>query len=164
MQSYNGGTEMNYKFIAVFLCFVLLLTGCDHGGGEVIAYPNPETQGTVATLGDDDTSFGEEIEDSGIYDGLFDEITQTIAVEWVSGTKNAYKVEGSTITFTALSEDTVYQISGQFNGNIVIDVGDDHKFELELCGFSLVSSNANPICILSLINQILYCFFVKHSL
>ena len=140
---------MNYKFIAVFLCFVLLLTGCDHGGGEITVYPNPETQGTVATLGDDDTSFGEEIEDSGIYDGLFDEITQTIAVEWVSGTKNAYKVEGSTITFTALSEDTVYQISGEFEGNIVIDVGDDHKFELELCGFSLVSSNANPICILS---------------
>lgn len=140
---------MNYKFIAVFLCFVLLLTGCDHGGGEVIAYPNPETQGTVATLGDDDTRFGEEIEDSGIYDGLFEEITQTIAVEWVSGTKNAYKVEGSTITFTAISEDTVYQISGEFEGNIVIDVGDENKLELELCGFSLVSKDSNPICVLS---------------
>ena len=140
---------MNYKFFAVFLCFVLLLTGCNKVGGEITVYPNPETQGTVATLGDDDTSFGEEIEDSGIYDGLFEEITQTIAVEWVSGTKNAYKVEGSTITFTALSEDTVYQISGQFNGNIVIDVGDENKLELELCGFSLVSKDSNPICVLS---------------
>lgn len=140
---------MKCKFIAFFLCFVLLLTGCDNGGGEITAYPNPETQGAVATLGDDDTSFGEEIEDSGIYDGLFDEITKNVAVEWVSGTKNAYKVEGSTITFTAVSEDTVYQISGQFNGNIVIDVGDKNKLEIELCGFSLVSKDNNPIYILS---------------
>ena len=140
---------MTKRLTALFLC-LLLLSGCS-GNGETrptIEYV-PNTQGTVATLGDDDTSFGEEIEDSGIYDGLFDEITQTIAVEWVSGTKNAYKVEGTTITFTAVSEDTVYQISGEFQGNIVIDVGDDHKFELELCGFSLVSKKTNPICILS---------------
>ena len=140
---------MTKRLTALFLC-LLLLSGCG-GNGETrptIEYV-PNTQGTVATLGDDDTSFGEEIEDSGIYDGLFDEITQNIAVEWVSGTKNAYKVEDTTITFTAVSEDTVYQISGEFNGNIVIDVGDDYKLELELCGFSLVSKENNPICILS---------------
>ena len=106
MQNYKERKlVMTKRLTALFLC-LLLLTGCA-GNGETrptIEYV-PNTQGTVATLGDDDTSFGEEIEDSGIYDGLFDEITQNIAVEWVSGTKNAYKVEGTTITFTAVSEE-----------------------------------------------------------
>lgn len=142
------------KRLMALLLSLLLLTGCSINGGMISANTRPteyvpNTQGTVATLGDDDTSFGEEIEDSGIYDGLFDEITQNVAVEWVSGSKNTYKVDGTTITFTAISEDTVYQIFGEFNGNIVIDVGDEHKFELELCGFSLVSKDANPILILS---------------
>ena len=138
------------KRLTALLLSLLLLTGCATNG---VTRPNndemPNTQGTAATLGGDDISFGEEMDDSGIYDGLFDEITQTIAVEWVSGTKNAYTVDGTIITFTGISEDTVYQISGEVQGNIVIDVGDDHKFELELCGFSLVSSDINPICILT---------------
>lgn len=142
------------KRLMALLLSLLLLTGCSINGGMISANTRPteyvpNAQGTVATLGDDDTSFGEEIEDSGIYDGLFDEITQNVAVEWVSGSKNTYKVDGTTITFTAISEDTVYQIFGEFIGNIVIDVGDEHKFELELCGFSLVSKDANPIRILS---------------
>ena len=155
MQNCKKGKMVMKKRLTALLLSLLLLAGCDRHAAITTANTRPtteyipNTQGTVATLGDDDTSFGEEIEDSGIYDGLFDEITQTIAVEWVSGTKNAYKVDGTTITFTSVSEDTVYQISGEFNGNIVIDVGDDHKFELELCGFSLVSKETNPICILS---------------
>ena len=140
---------MKKRLTALLLSFILL-TGCAANGGT---RPNngdvPNTQGTAATLGGDDTSFGEEMGDSGIYDGLFDEITQDVALQWVSGTKNAYKVDGATITFTSVSEDTVYQISGEFQGNIVIDVGDEYKLELELCGFSLVSSDTNPICILS---------------
>ena len=145
---------MTKRLSALFLC-LFLLTGCNgtiadtsKNSRPITDYP-PNTQGTAATLGDDNTSFGEEIEDSGIYDGLFDEITQTIAVEWVSGSKNAYTIEGSTITFTAVTEDTVYQISGEFQGNIVIDIADENKLELELCGFSLVSKETNPICILS---------------
>lgn len=143
------------KRVTALLLSLLLLAGCSINGEVIPADTRPageyvpNTQGTVATLGGDDTSFGEEIEDSGIYDGLFEEISQNVAVEWVSGTQNAYKVEGSTITFTAVSEDTVYQISGEFKGNIVIDAGNDYKFDLELCGFSLVSETANPIVVLS---------------
>ena len=145
---------MKKRLTALLLC-LLLLAGCSINGEKIPADTRPGTeyapnpQGPAASLGGDNTSFGDDLKDSGIYDGLFEEITQTIAVEWVSGSRNAYKVEGSTITFTAVSEDTVYQISGEFQGNIVIDVGEDHKFELELCGFSLVSKDTNPICVLS---------------
>ncbi len=66
-----------------------------------------------------------------------------------SGTEGAYTFENNVLTFTAISEDTVYAISGEFDGNIVIDVGDDYKFELELRGFTLSSTSTNPIMILS---------------
>ena len=80
------------KRLMALLLSLLLLTGCSINGGMISANTRPteyvpNTQGTVATLGDDDTSFGEEIEDSGIYDGLFDEITHNVAVEWVTGSK-----------------------------------------------------------------------------
>lgn len=142
------------KRLMALLLSLLLLTGCSINGGMISANTRPteyvpNTQGTVATLGDDDTSFGEELEDSGIYDGMFEGESGAVTVECVSGTKNAYKLDGSTLTFTAISEETVYAISGTFTGNIVIDVGDAHKFDLELGGFSLVSQSENPITILS---------------
>ena len=43
----------------------------------------------------------------------------------------------------------MYSISGTFRGNIVIDVGDNYKFDLELHGLSLVCNSANPITVKS---------------
>ena len=140
---------MKKKCIITVLCIALFLWGCSENIGEITVYPNPETQATVGALGDGDTSFGDDLKDSGVYDGIFEEATTDVTVEWVSGTKNAYKVDGSTITFCAVSEDTVYAISGQFPGNIVIDTGDDHKFQLELCGFSLICKTVSPITVVS---------------
>ena len=130
---------MKRKVLALLLGITLFCAGCTPNIGEITAYQNPETQGTVATLGDDNTSFGEELEDSGIYDGIFEGDSGDITVTWVSGTQNAYVLEGSTLTFTAISEDTVYALSGTFTGNIIIDVGNDYPFDLELSGFSLIS-------------------------
>lgn len=65
------------------------------------------------------------------------------------GTPNAYTVTGSTITFNTVLAQSAYSITGSFNGNIVIDTGDSYKFDLELCGFSLTSSEVNPITILT---------------
>ncbi|MBO5223743.1 MAG: carbohydrate-binding domain-containing protein, partial [Clostridia bacterium] len=70
-------------------------------------------------------------------------------VTYVSGTQNAYTISGNTVTFTEISEKTVYAISGELDGNIVIDVGDSYKFDLELTGFTLTSSTINPITVLS---------------
>ena len=161
---------MKIRLTALLLCFILLLTGCSKGNagsddaGNNQGNPNssetgdhqsnPEssetgTQGEVADLGDDDKTFGEDIEASGAYDGYFEGESGDIVVECVSGTKNAYKLEGSTLTFTTVAEESVYSISGTFRGNIVIDVGDSYKFDLELHGLSLVCNSTNPITVKS---------------
>ena len=139
---------MKTKIFALLLCLVLLLTGCgkkDKNEG----YQNPEEQGTTADLGDDNKSFGESLDDLGAYDGYFEGESTDIVVECVSGTQGAYKLEGTTLTFTAISEESVYSISGKLRGNIVIDVGDSYKFDLELCGLSLVCNSTNPITVVS---------------
>ncbi len=130
------------RLTAFLLCLCLLFAGC--GGGK-----HPPMQGDVPDLGNDDQSFGEDLEDTGAYDGYFENESQDFVVGCVSGTQNAYKIEGTTLTFTAIAEETVYAISGTFRGNIIIDVGDSYKFDLELHGFSLVCDSTNPITVKS---------------
>ena len=129
------------------LCVVLLLTGC--GRGNNIGNETPENPGEVADLGDDNKTFGESLDVLGAYDGYFEDESKDIVVECVSGTDQAYKLEGTTLTFTAIGEKTVYSVSGTFRGNIVIDVGDSYQFDLELNGLSLVCNSANPIIVKS---------------
>ena len=159
---------MKIRILALLLCFGLLFTGCGgHGSKDDISnngghnnqtennnnIENNETesgtQGEVADLGDDNKTFGEDIEDKGAYDGYFEGESADIVVECVSGTDKAYKLEGTTLTFTTIGEETVYSISGTFRGNIVIDVGYSYKFELELHGLSLVCNSTNPITVIS---------------
>ena len=139
---------MKTRIFALLLCLVLLLTGCSKKDKNE-GYQNPEEQGTTADLGDDNKSFGESLDDLGAYDGYFEGDSTDIVVECVSGTNKAYKLEGTTLTFTTIGEETVYSISGTFKGNIVIDVGDSYKFDLELHGLSLVCNSTNPIIIKS---------------
>jgi len=139
---------MKTRIFALLLCLVLLLTGCgkkDKNEG----YQNPEEQGTTADLGNDNKSFGESLNDLGAYDDYFEGESTDIVVECISGTQGAYKLEGTTLTFTAISEESVYSISGKLRGNIVIDVGDSYKFDLELCDLSLVCNSTNPITVIS---------------
>ena len=68
---------------------------------------------------------------------------------YVSGTQNAYTYQNGVLTFIEISEQSVYAISGSLDGNIVIDVGENYKFDLELTGFTLTSSAVNPITVLS---------------
>ena len=107
------------------------------------------TPGTVTDLGDDSKTFGDSLDDLNAYAGYFEEDTADIVVECVSGTNGCYTLSGNTLTFTSISEDSVYSVSGTLKGNIVIDVGDNHKFDLELQGLSLVSNTTNPILVLS---------------
>ena len=147
---------MKIKLIALLLCLVFLLVGCGNkdNGGTQENQGNPDssetgTQGEVADLGDDSKTFGESLDDLGAYDGYFEGGSADIVVECVSGTDKAYKLEGTTLTFTTIGEETVYSISGTFRGNIVIDVGDSYKFDLELHGLSLVCNSTNPITVKS---------------
>lgn len=98
---------------------------------------------------DDDKTYGDDLNNSNIYDGYFEDDLSNFQVKYESGTDNIYKYENNVLTFSTITEDTVYSITGQLKGNIIIDVGDDYKFELEMKGFSLVCDTTNPIVILS---------------
>lgn len=74
---------------------------------------------------------------------------ERVKITCVSGTQSAYSVEGHTIVFDNIAEQSVYDIQGVFHGNIVIDVTGDYKFELQMSGFGLNSHTACPISILS---------------
>lgn len=79
----------------------------------------------------------------------FKECPYTVQITCSEGTAGCYSMAGNTLTFTGLQADSVYQISGTFTGNIVIDVGDDFDFELEMLGLHLSSSLECPIVIRS---------------
>lgn len=74
---------------------------------------------------------------------------ETIVISCESGTENACTVEGDTITFSGITEKSGYSISGKFHGNIVIDVTEDYKFELQTSGFEMYSYADCPVTILS---------------
>lgn len=131
------------RFIFILLfCLVLAFSSCSDKN------ENQEFNPSNDLLGDNDTSFGEDITEE-VNKGFFEEEVSDVKIEYISGTKNAYKWEDNTLTFTSLSEDSVYFISGKLNGSIIIDVGREYKLDLELRGLSLVSESTNPITVLS---------------
>ncbi len=169
---------MNFKKMPKFIfCLILsaqftfLLASCDFSNGTQTQTPNDDstdgsnndsTSDSTGTITDDNdvtittpttTTHNFELVSSNDVTYVYkcsdcdEEISTTISCE--SGTENASSVTNETITFSNLTSDTVYKISGEFYGNIVIDVGDDYKFELELNGFTLSSSTNCPISILS---------------
>lgn len=72
-----------------------------------------------------------------------------VNIKCESGTNNCYKIENNTITFSNIKEDSVYSISGELSGNIIIDVSEEFKFDLELEALTITSSNINPILIMN---------------
>jgi len=100
-------------------------------------------------LGDDDDTFGDPIEDTGALDGELSNEQKNFEINCISGTKNCFKIENDTILFTNILEDTVCSISGQLTGNIIINVNENYKFDLELHGFTIQSATTNPIVILN---------------
>ena len=171
--SFNKGDIMK-KLIALILFVALLLTSCvgnnnndnnvdsgnsgnSDGSDNIGGTDDSGTQGGGNTntpvfsgaIGSDGNSYGSDLDDLGAYDGLFEGSSKDVVVKCVSGTSGCYKIEGNTIVFTPISAESVYSISGKFSGNIVINVGNSYKFELELSGFSLTCDSTNPITVFS---------------
>lgn len=150
----------------VLLAAMLVMTGCgtsQNPEGIVDSNANnpvqPEkggvftgvTTGTATEFGDASETFGEDLQEE-LYAGYSENASadlSNVTVTCVSGSAGCYSTEGTTVTFTKVSEDSVYAISGEFKGNIVIDVGDDYKFDLELQGLSLSCDTTNPIVVKS---------------
>ena len=123
----------------------------DNGTNKNNGGSNNGSSGSIGNVVPDKeiSGVGEDLSGTGINDGKFDGETSStdFKVTYVSGTNGAYKYDDATktLTFTTLSADSVYAISGRLNGNIVIDVGEDYKLDLELTDFTLRSSKTNPI-------------------
>ena len=69
-------------------------------------------------------------------------------IQCLEGTPGAYTIEGNTITVSGITADSIYAISGKLQGNIVINVPDAYKFELEMRGLELTCDYTSPIMIL----------------
>ena len=143
------------SFILIFVLSLTLLASCGKGdnnsagntaGGSANNPPSPPEQSQTT----EDESAAESIdnEKTDIPSDL-PENADTLAVSYVSGTDNCWTLSGKTLTFSGLTENTVCSVTGEFDGQIIIDVGDDYKFELELCGVTLYSDEQNPINIIS---------------
>ncbi len=124
---------------------MLLLCGCSSQKQQTVI--QGLSSAPSQNLGGDDTSFGENLTDTGAYDGYFTDDAADIIVECISGTDNCCTLNNSTLTFSGITEESIYKISGKLRGNIIIDVGDSYKLELEMHGFSLVCDKTNPITV-----------------
>lgn len=78
-----------------------------------------------------------------------EESANSLEIACTEGTDNCWVFDGNTLIFSGLEANTVCTVSGVFEGNILIDAGEDFKFELEMRGFSLWSPSDCPISVLS---------------
>lgn len=135
-----------FILVLVLITCVLTMTAC--AGNPDGTTPSDQTQTDGGTTTDGDTADKTDSEKTDIPDGLEDDVN-TLTVSFVEGTDECWTLDGKTLTFSGITEDTVCSVTGEFNGVIVIDAGDDYKFELELCGVKIYSGESNPITVLS---------------
>ncbi len=127
----------NFFVVAIIFAMLLsLLSGCNQPiDGTTTKNPNTTfpTKPTIQTTIPD----------------VEDIVKVPVSVSCVAGTPNCYNFDGTTLTFTNVSADSTYVISGTFEGNIIIDTGDNYKFDLEMHGFTIICDYTSPITILS---------------
>ncbi len=132
--------------ICIIIVLIFIIAGCSAKDIQ----EDPFSQSSTATdLGDDDTTYGDSLDDLGVYGGDFSDGVNNVTVECLSGSANCYTISNNVVTFTSVSTDSSYAISGELDGAIVIDTGDAYKFDLEFTGFSIKSATTNPITVLS---------------
>lgn len=142
------------SFILVFVLSLTMFASCGTNGNNSAgnlaggAANTPPTPGQSQTTGSESAAESIDSEKTDI-PGDLPENADTLSVSYVSGTNNCRTISGNALTFSGLTEDTICSVSGEFDGQIIIDVGDDYKFELELCGVTLYSGEKNPISVLS---------------
>lgn len=152
----------NFKKILTFMTAAALLSlpvaGCSmqpmNGttGGGVTTTERPTDDNQVEDIQVDENVYDYTLTSEEDGNFVYEDEDGNIAafsVVYVSGTQNCYTVEGNTLTFGNLTEDSVYAVTGVFYGNIVIDAGDDYKFELEMKAFTVTCYDECPLVVQS---------------
>lgn len=151
------------KFIACMTMAALsvLMVGCteqkrddmqssDVGAGSGTNSERPSDSNEVTDIEVDENIYDYTLvsEENGNY--VYEDENGNVAefsVSYVSGTDNCYTVIDNTLMFSGVLENSVYTITGTFYGNIIIDIAEAYKFELEFEDFSLTSYNDCPVVI-----------------
>ncbi len=139
----NGGTSTNQNGI------VTDENGSSGRQNNATEFTTITDDGTVTTVEIDTDEHGFELEtqDGDSYTYRCEDCgeTATVTVCYESGTAGCVAVSGSTLTFSGMTEESVYSLSGEFHGNIVIVGNEDYEFELELNGVTLTSACECPL-------------------
>lgn len=144
---------MKYRKMAALLLIVsVLISGCGKttDSGENAPEITPGVTAPEATVPEVSEPVVSAPED--FYVGYKEEAPadfSKVVITCLEGTEGCYTTQGNTLTFTKVAADSVYSVSGEFKGNIVIDIGDDYKFDLELHGLSISCDSTNPILVKS---------------
>lgn len=149
---------MTGKITAILAAILLLAAGGAvfvYGGSLSGSVSDSETSASdsgdsAVPLTDEDDS---EVDDSAEWTGT-DVVTDGdlgITLTYVSGTEDCYAITQNittkeyTVTFSGMTEDTVFMISGTLNGCVIVDADDGIDFKLGLNGVIIVSSYSVPI-------------------
>ena len=146
---------MTGKFTAILAAMMLIAVGAAvfvYGGPGMTGSDSASTSDSTTTISqtDDDDSCED---DSSTWSGtdVVVDAASGITLTYVSGTEGCYTITQNsstgeyTISFSGITEDTVYLISGTLKGCITVDVSEDFDFKLGLNGVSITSSYSVPI-------------------
>ena len=157
------------RFLALLVASLFVLTSCSGIFDTVIGAPldvdsswvegtnpfppplrDPSETGFSGGYTED---FGEdgataEVTDIG-FEHVEDNLETNITVTCTEGTPNAFKLEDGVLTFTGLKKDSVYTLSGNLGGYILVDIGIDYDLELVLDGVIIQCSAVSPVIVKS---------------
>lgn len=142
--------------VALLTCFMNACTFAGGGQGDTGTSADSAGSGTTGkTVPDADPVEVDKTEYNYVFDSSDGDSytyreaasgkTATLTVGFVSGTAGAYTVKDNTLTFAGLESDSVYTLSGEFYGNIVVEGNALYGLELELNGFTLTSYAECPM-------------------
>lgn len=155
------------RFICLTIALLFLFTSCGIGdiplsGGYVSegtdaegnpVYPEePEytigAETTESFIPEGEGGVTAEITDIG-FEHVVENIETTMTVECTDGTPNAYSLKDGVLKFSGISADSIYTVRGNLGGYILIDVGENYKFELVLEGALIQCSSTSPVIVQS---------------
>lgn len=143
---------MNPKILAVLAAIGLVAVA---GGTFLIGWSSSDdgsdsSTTTYVTYTDTDDDDEEDDTETWTATETDSDTISGFVITYSSGTEGCYTAVLQSngeyvITFSGITEDTVYLISGTLNGSIVIDVDEDYDFKLGLDGVTITSSYNIPI-------------------